>query len=207
MINPWLKIPHFVYENHMSEVGQAQIFSELTKLNLDIYKPKSFALIGCSTGNGLEHIEKTITKNIYAIDINPDYIEQTYKRFIREVENLKTYCIDIQKNEFEFSNIDLVFVGLVLEYVEPKKTIEKIIRTLYKKGILVLVIQKSKQTSFVSKTKYKSLENLSQISKIINEVELDKFIRQKEMALVERKAIEMTMNKSLIALTYKNRNC
>lgn len=85
-----------------------------------------------------------------------------------------------------------------------EEAIEKIIRILNKNDILVLVIQKSKHSSFVSKTEYKSLENLSQISKEINEIELDEFIRQKGMDLVERKAIELNINKSLIALTYKN---
>ena len=203
MNNPWLEISHFDYENHMTEVGQAQVLNKLTKNNLDKYEPKSFALLGCSTGNGLEHIKRESTKNVYAIDINSNYLLLTREKFEHKIDNLKTYNIDIRKDELIFSNIDLFFVGLVLEYVEPEKALVKIIQTLNDNGILVIVIQKSKQTSFVSKTKYKSLERLSKISKEIDEKKLDEFIQQKKMSLVERKEIQLNNNKSFVSLTYK----
>lgn len=205
MKNLWLKISHSDYENHMSEVGQAQILNELTKINLDKYKPKSFALLGCSTGNGLEHIKRETTKNVYAIDINPNFLKLTKEKFENKIDNLKIYNIDIRKEELVFTNVDLFFIGLVFEYIEPEKALEKIIRTLNNNGILVIVIQKSKHTPFVSETKYKSLERLSEISKEIDEKKLDRFIQQKKMNLVERKETELNKNKSFISLTYKNR--
>ncbi len=51
MINPWLTISHSDYEGHMLKTGQAQVLNELTKNCLDKYKPETFALLGCSTGN------------------------------------------------------------------------------------------------------------------------------------------------------------
>lgn len=206
MINPWLKISHSDYENHMSEIGQAQILNELIKINLDNYKPKSFALLGCSTGNGLEHIKKETTVNVYAVDINPNYLQLTRKKFENKIENLILCNIDIQKDELVAANVDLFFIGLVFEYVEPEKALYKIIRTLNNNGILAVVIQKSKPTTFVSKTKYKSLEKLSQISKETDEKKLDELIQQQKMNLIERKKIELNQNKSFISLIYKKSN-
>ena len=203
MINPWLKISHSDYENHMTEVGQAQILNELTGILLEKYKPKSFALLGCSTGNGLKHIDQKTTKNVYAIDINPNYIELTKEKFENKINNLITYNIDIEKDELVFTDVDLFFIALVLEYIEPEKALERIIPTLNKNGILVIIIQKSKQNSIVSKTKYKSLESLSQILKEIDEIKLDECIRKKTMKLVERKEIKLNKSKSFILLSYK----
>ena len=201
--NPWLKIPYSDYENHMARVGQSQILNQLTKANLEKYQPKSFALLGCSTGNGLEHVNSNITKTVYAIDINPVYLQQVKKRFSGKIGKLSTLQIDIQKEEFPFTNIDLFFVGLVLEYIEPESVLNKIIRTLSEEGILQIVIQRSKKTDFVTRTKYIALEKLSAISKEIEEYWLNEFLQQMRINLVERKEMVLNQNKSLISLTYK----
>ncbi len=203
MKNPWLNISHSDYENHMIEVGQAQVLNGLTKYCLEKYLPENFALLGCSTGNGLEHIKTEITKRVYAIDINPEYLKITNENFESKINNLEIYNIDIQNDELAIKNIDLFFVGLVLEYVEPEKALNKIIKTLRKKGILSIVIQTNKNTSFVSKTKYNSLEKLSYISNEVNEKEIDRFIQSKNLELIKREKIELTKNKSFIYLEYK----
>lgn len=50
MSNPWIHIPPNDYENHMLEVGQAQVLSLLCKQALEKYQAQRFALIGCATG-------------------------------------------------------------------------------------------------------------------------------------------------------------
>ena len=203
MSNPWLEIPVSDYENHMKEVGQAQILNSLIKSCLDKYQPKNFALLGCTTGNGLEHINPEITNKIYAIDINPEYLQKTNERFVAKIQNLDILNIDIQNDELTIKNVDLFFVGLVLEYVETEKALIKIIRTLSKKGILLIIIQKNKKTSFVSKTKYKSLKKLEKISNEVNEQLINKFIQSENMELIERDEIKLTENKSFIKLKYR----
>jgi len=202
MINPWLKISHSDYEDHMKEVGQAQVLNELIKSYLNKYIPENFALLGCSTGNGLEHV-KSITRKVYAIDINPDYLARTERKFGRKINKLITYNIDIQKSDLIFNSIDLFFAGLVLEYVEPINALSKIIKTLNKNGVKVVVIQKSKPTFFETKTRYKSLEQLSNISKEVDEIEINTFIQSKNLELIERKEIELTENKSFVTFEYK----
>lgn len=203
MSNPWLEIPVSDYENHMKEVGQAQILNSLIKSCLDKYQPKNFALLGCTTGNGLEHINPEITNKIYAIDINPEYLQKTNERFVAKIQNLEILNIDIQNDELTIKNVHLFFVGLVLEYIETEKALIKIIRTLSKKGILLIIIQKNKKTSFVSKTKYKSLKKLEKISNEVNEQLINKFIQSENMELIERDEIKLTENKSFIKLKYR----
>ncbi|RXQ94443.1 class I SAM-dependent methyltransferase [Ancylomarina salipaludis] len=205
MENPWLKINHSDYENHMIEVGQSQILNSLKKYCLDKYQPKNFALLGCATGNGLEHVKSNVTNKVYAIDINQEYLNKTQEKFENQIINLELLKRDIQNEELAIKNIDLFFVGLVLEYVDPKKTLNKIIETIGKNGILFIVIQKNKQTTFVSKTKYKSLETLSDISNDVNENEIDSFICLKNMELIKKEEIELTKSKSFITLEYRKK--
>ena len=203
MNNPWIEIPYSDYERHMIKIGQAQVLNSLTKYSLDKYSPENFALLGCATGNGLEHINPEITKCIYAIDINQNYLNKTKENFAGKLNNLETINVDIENDELIIQNVDLFFVGLVLEYVETKRTLKKIINTLNNKGVLFIVIQKNRQSSFVSKTKYKSLEILCDYSKEVNEKEIDTFIRSEKLLLLNREEIYLTENKSFITLEYK----
>lgn len=202
MNNPWLEIPSDDYENHMSEIGQSQILNQLIEKHLNQYKPKKFALLGCSTGNGLEHIDSRITKTTYVIDINPKYLEITYHKFHKTL-NLKPYNIDIQNTALDFMDVELFFIGLVLEYVDPLKSLKNIITTLAKNAILSLVIQKNEKTTFVTSTKYKSLEKLSKISNQVNEDNISSFLLQNGFELINRDVIVLNKNKSFIYFNYQ----
>jgi len=203
MRNPWLEISSSDYENHMLEVGQTKVLSNLTKNCLDKYQPESFAILGCTTGNGLEHINPEITSTVHAIDINSEFLAITKEKFGHKITNLKTYNLDIEKDELPFRNVDVFFIGLVLEYVDPFNSLKKIIQSLNRSGVLMLVIQKNIQTTIVTKTKYKSLEKLEDISNEVNEAEIHKFILSENMELMNRKTIELTINKSFIILEYR----
>jgi len=205
MQNPWLNIPHFDYENHMLEVGQARVLNDLTKYCIEKYKPESFALLGCATGNGLEHINKDKTNTVYAIDINQEYLNETQKKFRNQINDLIILNKDIQNDELYIENVNLFFVALILEYVNPLTTLKKIIKSLSEEGILFIVIQKSKQTTFVSKTKYKSLETLADICNEVNENEIYNYVCQENIELLKREEIELTKNKSFITLEYKKK--
>lgn len=159
MNNPWLEISHSDYENHMTEVGQMQVLNNLTKYSLEKYQPINFALLGCSTGNGLEHINAEITQNVYAIDINSEYLKETKNEFDSKISNLVTINADIQHNELPIKHIDLFFVGLVLEYVNPEVALRKIIKTLHENGILMIVIQKTKKQVLYQKRNLNPLKN------------------------------------------------
>lgn len=203
MTNPWLTITYSDYENHMLEVGQAQMLNNLTESFLKKYKPKKFALIGCATGNGLEHIDNQLTKNVYAIDINPDYLQQVRIRFGNKIKNLITYCVDLQNEKLDLPNIDLAFCGLILEYVDPENVLKKIIKTLNKNGKIVIINQQNKQTSFVTKIKYKSLERLTKIVNEISEHEIIAVCERLNLKMIHKREIQLNEEKSFLILTYQ----
>jgi len=205
MDNPWLEILPDDYENHMTEIGQAQVLNKLIHDALDRYLPRSFALLGCSTGNGLEHVKSDLTQRVYAIDINPEYLKKTHEKFGNQMKGLEIIKADILHDELNIGNVDLFFIGLVLEYTQPIMALKKIIRTLSEKGTLFIVIQRNQQTSFVTKTKYKSLEKLAAISHQVKEEEIDAYIQSEAMRRTHREEIELTPNKSFITLSYSKK--
>jgi len=73
MTNPWHTIQAEDYEGHMAspDVGQLQVLNKLFKTVLEEQRPVSVAILGCSTGNGFEHIDTAITRRVVGIDINP----------------------------------------------------------------------------------------------------------------------------------------
>ena len=79
--NPWLDIPLEDYERHMSHhlVGQSILLNSLTKKYLDETKPETAVFLGIAGGNGLEHIDTNITRSVYGIDINQDYLDTAFK--------------------------------------------------------------------------------------------------------------------------------
>jgi ubiquinone/menaquinone biosynthesis C-methylase UbiE len=202
-MNPWLKITYSDYENHMLEVGQAQILNKLTDYFLKEYKPANFALIGCATGNGLEHVDNEITKNVHAIDINPDFIKQIKIRFENKIKNLTTHCLDLNKESLYLSNIDLVFCGLILEYIEPEKFLKNISEILHENGKIVIVIQKNKKASFVTKTKYKTLESLSQIAQEISKKRIVDICEKLNLKMIHKNEILLNENKSFVVLAFE----
>lgn len=197
MENPWLKIPYTDYENHMLQVGQAQVLNALTRHYLERYEPSCFILLGCSTGNGLEHVGPG-TERVYAVDINPEYLDVVWEKFGDRIENLHILQKDIGRDEMEVEDADLVFAGLILEYVDPLTALRIMIRMLSETGILVLVFQVNKRSAFVSKTKYSSLECLSDFAKPVNEEEIKGFIESNGMKLIERKEVELNPGKSFV---------
>lgn len=143
MRNPWLDIPLEDYEAHMSlpYVGQARLLADILGNVLDRYRPTSVALVGCAGGNGLKEVAARPIDRAVGVDINASYIDQARSRWATELPMLSLFVGDIQTDDFAFEPVDLVFAGLLLEYVEVPKTLERIRSMLHPNGTLVTVIQ------------------------------------------------------------------
>uniref|UniRef100_UPI00293052EE class I SAM-dependent methyltransferase n=1 Tax=uncultured Flavobacterium sp. TaxID=165435 RepID=UPI00293052EE len=130
--SPWNEIPLEDYENHMSHnsVGQLEILNFLTKKYLDKIKPKICLFIGVAGGNGLEHIDNTITQNVIGVDINQSYLDVTKERYEQKINNLELINFDIATDTKVFCKADFIWAGLVLEYTGIDKSLEFSINNL-----------------------------------------------------------------------------
>jgi ubiquinone/menaquinone biosynthesis C-methylase UbiE len=186
MINPWLLVPPEDYEKHMSapHVGQLQVLNGITGYVLDKYKPERFAVLGCSTGNGLEHVDNSITLHVDAIDINREYLAITGRRFGDRIHDLALHTVDIDRDELKMHDVDLFHLALILEYVNITVAIDKVCRCMSKKGHISVVIQKAEGAAFVSASDYTSLMKLSATAREIDRKELETVMKSHYFGLI-----------------------
>ncbi len=170
MRNPWLDIPLADYESHMAlpYVAQAQLLSDLFAEALQEFSPESVALLGCAGGNGLERISSRVTKRVVGIDLNPSYIQEASRRFHDRIPALELFVGDIQTDPFDFAPVDLVFAGLLFEYVDVELVLARIHSMLNPRGRLVTVVQlPNAEIPEVTPTPFTSLESLSTVMHLV----------------------------------------
>ncbi len=168
--NPWLQIPADDYEGHMSSpsVAQLQMLNEIFADVVNEYQAKSIAVLGCTTGNGFEHLINKNIERIVGVDINPDYISICKRRFEKKLPQLDLICADLNEVEFSNSSFSLIHAALVFEYVKVELLLAKISRWLRPNGILSVVLQLPSDTlAPVSETPYQSLKLLNTVMKLV----------------------------------------
>lgn len=174
MRNPWLDIPLADYEAHMAlpYVGQARLLSEILSGALEEYAPRSVAVLGCAGGNGFERIPKTVER-VVGVDINPNYIECARSRFGGRVPVLELFAGDVQVDEFAFAPVELVFAGLLFEYVDAATVLAKVRSMLCKNGMLVVALQlPSAEVAEITPSPYASLGALAPVIRLVPPDEL-----------------------------------
>lgn len=143
MRNPWLDIPLEDYECHMAlpQVAQAQLLSDLLAEALGRYAPRSVAVLGCTGGNGFERLAGIGLERVVGVDLNPAYLETARARFGARLPTLELIAGDLQDATVTFAPVDLVFAGLLFEYVEPDAVLGRIRLMLRTGGVLRTVVQ------------------------------------------------------------------
>ncbi len=169
-MNPWLEIPLEDYEAHMSltSIAQAQFLADAFDKVVLCFEPKSIAIIGCSGGNGFDRISPALVQRVVGIDINPGFIAATSMRFQSCFRQLDLICQDFVDKRCTFEPVDLVFAGLVFEYVDYRAGLSSIKRFVKPGGYLSVILQlPSEHISAVSPSPYSSLNKLSNLLKFV----------------------------------------
>lgn len=203
--NPWIEISPEEYDGHMSSpsVNQFGFLSDCFRQALVEYSPSHVAIVGCGTGNGLEHIDNSCTKITTVIDINLEFLEKLRQRFENKISGLEIVHDDLCECELD-QRYSLVFVALVFEFLNPKILLSKISRWLNSDAVLKVVLQCPNPTlPDVSETKYKSLKKLN---KIVNLVDVEYFRNEcacHGLVEIDRSLKTLKSGKSFYIGTYK----
>jgi ubiquinone/menaquinone biosynthesis C-methylase UbiE len=170
MKNPWLDIPLADYEGHMAlpNVGQAQLLSDVFANALSKYAPRSVAVLGCAGGNGLDRVSSKVTERVVGVDLNPDYVQQARTRFDHQIPLLELLVGDVQTDGFAFAPVELVFAGLLFEYVDAEAVLAKIRAMLCPGGTLLTVVQlPSTAIPEITPSQFASLSALSSVMRLV----------------------------------------
>mgnify|MGYP003574983078 CR=1 FL=1 len=175
MDNVWNKIPLEDYECHMqhASVGQLQLLNNLTKRYLNKLCPEIVMFLGIAGGNGLEHIDNKVTKEVLGVDLNQSYLDETARRFKDKIPLLHLLNIDISSAKTEeLTRADFIWAALIFEYVATDVCFRFISNNINENGYVTVTIQANNGVSSVSQTGIESIKTAGQIFRIVPESEL-----------------------------------
>lgn len=172
MLNPWEYISLSDYENHMKlgEVQQLQTLNFMMNEQFYKYPVQDIMILGVAGGNGLEHINTKIIKNVFCVDINKYYLKECEKRYPHLKEILKLICADLT-TDYSLPYADLVVANLFIEYI-GYSNFNKVIKTIRPKYVSC-GIQVNTDNTFVSNSPYIHVfDNLTSVHYDIDEKSL-----------------------------------
>jgi trans-aconitate methyltransferase len=175
MDNPWIHIIQDDYVGHMTSpnVNQRPVLNRLIKDELSLSHPHSLLVIGCSTGNGLEHIDPAVTSRVDCIDINPAFLQSLQDQFSHSPFSLSVHCIDVSQFAFDDDAYNLVHAALIFEYIEWQSLLPRIVRSLAPGSVLNVVIQlPSPSAPAVTPTQYTRLLALESVFQFVDPISL-----------------------------------
>jgi SAM-dependent methyltransferase len=171
MRNPWLDIPDVDYVGHMSSptVNQRPVLSRLMGEALESVRPRTMLVLGCSTGNGLEHVNPEVTSRVTVVDLNPAYLLRLGEQFPNPDFALDVQCADLTDVVLEPEAFDLVHAGLLLEYVEWPRLLPGLAETLRPRGTFSVVLQlPSVSSPAVTPTEFTRLRSLESLFRFVD---------------------------------------
>lgn len=156
----------------LAGIEQAQLLSDIFADALAKYLPLSVAVIGCAGGNGFDRIPPAISR-VVGVDINPHYVAETEARFRDRIESLELIVGDIQSHAVSFAPVDLIFLGLILEYVNVDSVMTRMPSMLTAAGRIVTVLQQPTVShKQVSPSQFMSVQLLEQVMHTVSPVRL-----------------------------------
>jgi SAM-dependent methyltransferase len=172
--NPWLGIPVEDYLGHMGspEVDQLSVLDRLARLALATFRPRDVLVLGCATGNGLEHVDPKVTRRVTGVDINPQYLREIRRRFPDPRFKLVLQCQDVMAQTFPPDAYHLVHCALLLEYVDWPRLLSKLVGTIRIGGALSVVLQLPSSAPAVTETRFKSLRRLEALFHFVDPASL-----------------------------------
>lgn len=184
-------------------IAQQQFLAQIFQESLSRYDNTSIALLGCTTGNGLEFINPTKTQKVTAVDINPEYLNILRQRFNKSFDGLEIIEANLETYSLTPSTYTLVFAGLVFEYIDPHIFLPKIVNGLSKNGVLISILQlPSKNLAKVSESKYESLKTLAPIMNLVDPIQFTRIANDLGLTTLETRIITLPSGKPFFIGAY-----
>jgi hypothetical protein len=204
--NPWEKIDLEVYEKHMSHdnVYQLQKLNEIMKEQFQDNKHENVGVLGVAGGNGLNNIDISNVRKVFAIDVNREYLNVCRERYDYMGEILETICRDINDKGFSFPKTDLIVCNLIIEYIGEEQFVAIVERNKENIKLISCVIQDNEKNSFVSDSEYSShFTPITSINHDINDIKLKNLFAKIGFNCIKIKSYNLPNNKSFIRMDFK----
>jgi SAM-dependent methyltransferase len=104
-------------------------------------QPDRVLVLGCATGNGLEHVNPAVTQNVVGVDVNLQYLGVARQRFMHLGPKLELFCSEAEKFRSPPGAFDLVHAALIFEYLHPEVLVRRIAEWIAPGGTCSVVLQ------------------------------------------------------------------
>lgn len=205
MLNPWEQVDIDVYEKHMKSdnVKQLPMLNYIMEEQFKYSKPY-VGILGVAGGNGLEHIDKTITKKVYGMDINEDYLKICESRYSKLGDTLETIHCNLSDDSLSLPFTNLLICNLIIEYIGVNQFSKIIKRNIDNVEIISCVIQKNNDNYFVSNSdEAKQLQALNTVHHNITELELNKALLDINFQCIRKEKYALPNSKEFIRLDFR----
>lgn len=169
--NPWLCIPAADYEGHMGPegVGQLAVLADLLGQACQELRPRRVLVLGCATGNGFERVDPKATDWLTGVDLNPAYLAVARARHAATWrDRLQLIHADLADLALPPRSQDLVFAGLIFEYLALEPLLARVATWLAPGGACEVVLQlPSEATAAVTPTRFESLRRLATLIRLV----------------------------------------
>jgi SAM-dependent methyltransferase len=170
--NPWTVVPASDYEKHLGPEGTDQL-APLSGVFQEMYlagQPDRVLVLGCGTGNGLEHVNPAVTQKVVGVDVNLQYLGVARQRFFHLGARLELYCSEAERFRTQPSSFDLVHAALLFEYLHPEVLVRKISEWIAPGGACSVVLALPGGTGPLAPTK--TLQIIEKAMKLVPPDEL-----------------------------------
>ncbi len=205
-MNPWLTIPLDDYEHHMTlpDIAQAQMLAEQLRQLIAKHRPQSAALLGAAGGNGLSSVDESIVRRVVAVDVNACYLDACIERYAAKFEQFEPIVHDLALGPPAIKPVDLVFAGLVLEYLPSTQWTHVLTSNLTPRGIAAVVLQlPSDAHAEVSASPFTSLQQLESLFRFVAPKELEAGMESLGFAMIETHTVELLSGKRFLVVAWR----
>jgi hypothetical protein len=197
-MNPWLALPLEDYEGHMGSAGVNQLapLADLFGEALARLRPRSVAVLGVAGGNGLQHVDGTLTSRVVGIDVNPGYLAATKDRF-PDLRGLELHCADLERELLDVEPVSLVHAALVFEHAGMDRCLDNALSLVAPGGHLSVVLQlPSEAHQAVTPTAFTSMATLADDFSFIDPHHLRRLLAQRELRLTHQARLSLSTGKA-----------
>lgn len=141
--NPWTVVLAADYERHMGPEGIDQL-APLSSIFQEVYlasQPDQVLVLGCGAGNGLEHVDPSVTKRVVGVDVNLQHLGIARQRYFHLGARLELYCAEVENFRPSGGRFDLVHAALLFEYLHPEVLVRRIAEWVADGGLCSVVLQ------------------------------------------------------------------
>lgn len=200
--NPWVVVPAADYERHAGPDGLDQL-APLSAIFQEVYlatQPDRALVLGCATGNGLEHVDPAVTQRVVGVDVNLQYLGIARQRFFHLGPRLELYCTEAEKFRAQAGSFDLVHASLLLEYLHPEVLVRKIAEWLADDGTCSLVVQLPGGDPTPAPTK--TLQLIDKAARLVSPEELTRLLDHYGLARKRARTVPLAHGRSVWAATF-----